>query len=465
MNLKTFFIASVIGVAFIACNDDSIQDAGKEKGVLTYMSLSVNLPGKTASRALPGDYNSDGTYEGLDSLQTLDVYMQSADGTIEAKRFTGADVSHTGTILSPSQPFRTTSGYKTVYVVINNPNPLGNTITTEHELIKTDNLAQVVTANGKEYDLITMTGKSGNIYIEPDVPIQDVANGANKIKVNVDRVASRVIVTTTASPELTDDQGNKIGTVSDVNFSVAQGTNKIYWIGQPEYVSFGSEYVPVLGEYDGQADTYYDYSGLSVRTAIPKKPVEADGYKALKGQFLFENTHEAGDRENTKYRKGNTAYVLVRAQFTPDESAIADGGTLTGGTFYLGQSDGKIYSSKQAALAAFPNQKVATYVGGEMINYAWLNPDDQVKPLNSPVIRNHIYHINITGFKRLSYNWNPLYPEDPDTTNPQNPDPKPGPDEPEIPIDPVDPLTPEQTNMSVEVQVLDWTVHSYDVEF
>ena len=169
--------------------------------------------------------------------------------------------------------------------------------------------------------------------------------------------------------------------------------------------------------------------------------------------------------EHTQYKKGNTAYVLVRAKFTPEPSTIVDGGSLTGGTFYVGQSDGKIYSSKQAALAAFPNQKVATYIGGKMINYAWLNPDDLVKPLNSPVVRNHIYHINITGFKRLSYNWNPLYPEDPNTTNPQNPDPKPGPDEPEIPIDPVDPLTPEQTNMSVEVSVMEWTVHSYDIEF
>ena len=67
--------------------------------------------------------------------------------------------------------------------------------------------------------------------------------------------------------------------------------------------------------------------------------------------------------------------------------------------------------------------------------------------------------------KRLSYNWNPLFPEDPNTANPQNPDPKPGPEEPEIPIDPVDPLTPEQTNMSVEVNVLQWTTHSYDIEF
>lgn len=102
-----------------------------------------------------------------------------------------------------------------------------------------------------------------------------------------------------------------------------------------------------------------------------------------------------------------------------------------------------------------------------MLNYAWLNPDSLTEPLNSPVVRNNIYHINITGYSRLGYNWNPLYPgEDPDTDNPSNPDPKPGnPDEPDIPIDPIDPLTPEETYMSVEVTVTDWWVHSYNIEF
>ena len=281
--------------------------------------------------------------------------MQSADGTVEAKRFTGLDISHTGTVVSPSQPFRTTSGYKTIHIVINNPNPLGTVITTEHDLIATDNLAQVVTANGKEYDLITMTGKSANVYIQPDVPIQDVAKGSNKIAVSVDRMASRVIVTTTASADLIDENGEKIGSVSDVNFSVAQGTNKIYWLSQPNYVSYGSEYVPALGEYAGQADTYYDYSNLSVKNAIPQKPVDAARLQSPeKVSFCLKTPIQKGNLESTQYRKGNTAYILVRAKFTPEANAIADGGSLTGGTFYVGQTDGKIYSSKQAALAAFP---------------------------------------------------------------------------------------------------------------
>lgn len=456
------------GLAFAACSDrDDAPDPVIGGEMDTYVNLSVALPSAKFSRALPDDYNPAGTYEGVDGIETLDIYMRSADGDIEAKRFTSADLSSTGTSVSPSQPFRTSSGYKTIYVVINNPNALGTSITSEDALIPIDGLAKLKTVDGVEYDVITMTGKASNVFIAPDVPMQDVvSSGTNKIAVEVTRVASRVIVTTTASPDLIDSEsGQKIGTVSKVTYSVAQGTNQVYWMGRSDYTTWGSEYVPVLGEYVGQADKYYDYSGLSVEDAIPTKPADANAYKALKGKFLFENTHKEGTRELTEYRKGNTAYVLVRAIFTPDAAVIADGGALTNGTFYVGQADGKIYSSKAAAQEAVQNQKVATYQGGKMINYAWLNPDDVEKPLNSPVVRNHIYHINITGFKRLAYNWNPLYPEDPDTENPSNPDPKPSPEEPEIPIDPIDPLTPEQTFMSVDVTVQDWTVHSYDVEF
>ena len=45
-----------------------------------------------------------------------------------------------------------------------------------------------------------------------------------------------------------------------------------------------------------------------------------------------------------------------------------------------------------------------------------LNPDNIAKPLNSPVVRNNIYHINISAFKK-----------------------KRKPDEPETPIDPLSP--------------------------
>jgi len=100
-----------------------------------------------------------------------------------------------------------------------------------------------------------------------------------------------------------------------------------------------------------------------------------------------------------------------------------------------------------------------------------VNPDNVPDWYNSPVLRNNIYHIHITGFKTIGTNWNPLFPEDPDNPgSPEeggNPDPKPnvpGVDEPENPVDPEDPLTTPETWMSVDVTVLPWLIHSYDVD-
>ena len=88
------------------------------------------------------------------------------------------------------------------------------------------------------------------------------------------------------------------------------------------------------------------------------------------------------------------------------------------------------------------------------------------KPLNAPVYRNNIYHISVKGFKKIGLNWNPLFPENPNTPGDKtNPDPKPNnPHEPVPPIKPEDNLSPKETYMSVDVSVIPWNVHTYEIE-
>ncbi|MFV0586244.1 Mfa1 family fimbria major subunit [Bacteroides reticulotermitis] len=478
MNLKSSFLLGMVALGLNACTNDSdlTGDQGNGEGDPTYITLSVSLPSMgaqrlasisgTDTRALPEDYNPDGDYEGHDAVETLDVYMMSiADRTVETHRFTGSQITSTGSVVSTSQPFKTTSGRKQVHIVLNSPSPLTVAAPTDNELMATAGLARMKTVSGKNYDVIMMTG-SGVATIEPDITVQEVANGANRVSVMMTRTASRAIVTTSASPDIKDANGVTLGTLSNLTYSVVQGTNKIYFMSQANYVTWGFDYVPIASDYATTASTYYDYSDLSTPSAIPAKPVAADGYKELPGKFLFENTHTLGENRASHYKKGNTAYILVRGKFTPIAAAIADGGALVNGTFYVGQTDGKIYSSKSAAQTAVQNQKVSAYEKGKMLYFAWLNPDNIQSPYNSPVLRNNIYHVNINSFARLGMTWNPLYPEDPNTTNPANPDPKPlNPEEPENPISPIDPLTVEHTYMTVDVSVLNWTVHSYDVDF
>lgn len=476
MKLGKLFLGAMIVVGLSACSNDDVNGNDPSvEGQPTFITLSVSLPTtgsqKTAStsnastRDLPEDYNPDGTYEGDDVIETLDVYMISmANRTVEARRFTDSEISSDGKIVSTSQPFKTTAGKKTVYIVLNSPNALATTSPKEDELIAIKGLAKVKAVSGKNYDVIMMTG-SNIALVEPDISVQEVINGANRISVDMTRTASRAIITTTASLDILDNSQAVVGQLSNLTYSIAQGTNQIYFTGQTDYVTWGSDYVPTTSDYATTASTYYDYSDLSTPTAIPTKPTAADGYKALTGKFLFENTHTYGVGNTSLYKKGNTAYVLVRAKFTPVAAAIKDGGTLVNGTFYVGQTDGYIYSSKSAAQTAVQNQKISIYEKGKVLYHAWLNPDDIQSPYNSPVVRNNIYHVNIKSFGKLGTNWNPLYPEDPDTDNPSNPDPKPlNPEEPENPIDPIDPLTTEHTYMTVDVSVLDWTVHSYDID-
>ncbi|CQB90018.1 Uncharacterised protein [Chlamydia trachomatis] len=94
------------------------------------------------------------------------------------------------------------------------------------------------------------------------------------------------------------------------------------------------------------------------------------------------------------------------------------------------------------------------YAGGICYYVAWLNPNKAKEPIVSPVLRNNIYHVNITGMKRLGYSGNPF---DPTNKTPKDPDDK--------TPDPKETLYPVETYMSVEINVVNWGVHSYDHEF
>lgn len=342
----------------------------------------------------------------------------------------------------------------------------------------------------------------------------DEATKLNRASVQVERAVARVMVTIKEVPtggyKIPDPNTNgatNLGTVSDITWVVAQGENSLYvqhkkdnpW----EWATPNWNWKPSKADFYGQGQTNqrYDYSGLFESrpqptdthfggTIVPTykdydtnkgvDPIELDT-RWLDGKFVLPTTHNyapapaAGSAAayTGDYVKGNTAYVLIRAKFTPEDAAFADNpaGKAADGTFFVGK-DGKFYTSEANAKTA-GNTEIAKYEKGKVLYYAWLNPDQVPNWYNSPVLRNNIYHIHVTGFRNLGTNWNPLYPEDPDDsgydpTNPNNPDPRPEPTdpgvtEPENPIDPEDPLTTSETWMSVDVTVLPWKVHSYEV--
>lgn len=392
-----------------------------------------------------------------------------------------------------------------------------------------------------DQDIILMTGKAEEPTIADNVSAAEAVSGVkNRTDLTVQRAVARVLVSTTATSfnvkgvnPTTGAIENDAVVVSDLTYVVGQGENKLYFLQKDNGGTDGAAFttpafaqVPSNDDYwttDFQTSyntvgAHYDYSGLWKNTAgttakvkgitVPNRTafnssattelgnVTTDLNTALKGEFVLPTLHKYNtDRAQSGYRKGNTAYILVRGYLTPKYYVAADGTVTDNATtplaanadVYVG-ANGVFYADKTCvqdpAKKGVAGQTAQLYKGRKVMYFVWINPDDvDGKAVNSPVIRNNIYHVQIKGIAKIGANWNPLVPNpnvpttpgqpvdpndphNPINNNPNNPDPRPdNPLEPkDPPVDPKDPITSKETWMSVNVNILPWAVHSYEVE-
>lgn len=340
--------------------------------------------------------------------------------------------------------------------------------------------------------IILMTGAPINKLMEDGVSKFEASTGTrNNASVQFKRAVSRVLVTTTKdsytlagyNPSNAQKE-NDFLTLDQLHYVVAQGENHLYFQqkastdGTAAFTTPAFDQVP--RETDFSADSYtqeynqigtnYDYAGLkkdqtgntstvkgfSVKVRNPFDPTpttveelaKADLNGELAGQYVLPTLHKFNsDETQTGYRKGNTPYVLVRARITPkkyidDNGQVSDAALADDADLYYGLETGYFYVNKNhvtdAAHHGRANQKAYKYTKRVALYFAWLNPDNVSKPLNSPVVRNNIYHLHIASISQLGSNWNPLVPKYKD-----NPDPFPNdnPNEPTTPrVFPHDPL-------------------------
>ncbi|MBR8785634.1 Minor fimbrium subunit Mfa1 [Porphyromonas levii] len=524
ISFGAFALALIMGMS--SCSKDNVEVDPENEGN-TFASVRIALDGASLRSE---DYNYVGEWGGQDVIERIAVYMvdnnvvstgfySKADFTITPNPGNGTQIT-----ITPKKAIKTTEGNKDIYVLINGTADveakLAQSVGTAFEeayakvamalknegsktVAVSTSADKIAKVNSKGYDEILMTnGEKASLDVQPNITetatleadAGDVTN--NRLTVKVKRAVARVMVTTTEKEYKIKDKntGAVLGSISDINWVLGQGEASLYLMQKssletPNY-SFvtSSDVNPTSNEYKNAVGKY-DYSGLwrgkdnegikgikaDVRAeGVYTKPVSFESTK-VKGEFILPTTHEVGaDREKTGYRKGNTPYVLVRAKFTPE--VYADEGeeaTQDDGTFYYGLTTRKFYkninSVTNPAKGGAVGQGNRKYEAGKVIYWAWVNPDktDPTQWLNSPILRNNIYHISISGFKTLGWNWNPLVPNDPDKPedNPENPDPDPDPDpnDPD-PVDPDDPLSTPETWMSVDIKVLPWKVHSYSVE-
>lgn len=405
-----------------------------------------------------------------------------------------------------------------------------------------DEIAQTVAADGStpgtDKDYIVMTAvKAGEVNVADNVTAnQTLTTDVNRAKLDVTRSVARVMVTSDKAsytikgdnPTTVDLENDyDIATITDIKYVVAQGERGLYFQVKSDFSTPAYSYVTtyssdVVTPAAGEALTKYDYrglwkqqvtsgiSGLSVPTTSLYNTLDATNLTnitnslqaGLSGEFILPNVHKYGaDAASTEYRKGNTAYILIRALMTPAHVYMQNGSVVTGTDYFGGTpkdyvmgANGRFYENNEAAhddtKNGVPAQKTQLFKAGKVLYFAWVNPDNVTGResttgtgwLNSPVVRNNVYHVEISGFLRVGSNWNPLVPpvpleptdpsydpanpNKPNPNQPNNPDPKPTPEENPFepitpPVKPEDPLTVPETWMSVQTTILPWKVHSY----
>ncbi len=353
-------------------------------------------------------------------------------------------------------------------------------------------------------DEILMTGAALSKTINPNIT-QDQAkmttttpDNFNQFKFEVRRSAARVAVTTKhdLSLNVTDGGTTTWGTLSGLKWTYAQfeqkthllwdatatsadGTTLHYTTKSPNWDWAPADLNAYINTSTG-ASTRYDYSlvndlsNLKTINTLPSTETIAEIIANGGMSFITETTHKHGDDANTGYRKGNTPYVMVQGVFVPadgmwatdsgeNEKTAYNDASNTDKHLYYNPYKGKFYADLTRAISAgvpavVADDGVITYTNSKVYYFAWLNPDntDLTEVLNSPVLRNNIYHINIAGFTRIGLSGNPY---NPDTSNPAKPDP----DEPVPSV--TDLLRNDETYMSAEITVINWGVHSAPIIF
>ena len=330
----------------------------------------------------------------------------------------------------------------------------------------------------------------------------EAATGAkNRTKVTVRRLVAQAAVTSTAPTyeikETYKGAETTLASLGDFKWDVMQYEQKTFLMPQPTAdgkdalkvdgcKSPSFDFLPSDDNYTtgaGNATDKYAYRAFngeevktftrSTKTGTEKNKEDVTNIVKNPMKFITETTHQFGGKlakdggtsPFTGYRKGNTTYVIVSAKITPKNWGEGQE-DKAGDDLYFGVKDHKFYKELEAAKAAnkvatvpefdAPNtpDNVIKYAGGLCYYVAWLNPDAPAEPVKSPILRNNIYHVNITAMKKLGYSGNPFNPNGDDPKDPDDPTP-----------DPKETLYPVDTYMAVEISVVNWGVHSFDQDF
>lgn len=431
-------IAGMLSTMLLAvgCNkEDGGNRVTPEAGVKTYASFSVSLLNQS-TRATSNDPNAV-----TEETKIHDLYIYIFNGgVLETKGKIILNADNKGT-----SALATTTGTKTIYAVANYNNAKGDIGSLQSDFEK-----QLIAATDiAEENGFFMAGKTEATLTEQD----ENAAIANPIAITVARGAAKVQM------QFGDNVPVKSvvnATVANAKFTLAQQNSQMYLAKLT-----AGEFSP-KGKTDEQKDTDND----GTYDHLTKLPTTDNELKWINAGTTYQNTYATSkylaENVNQTPTTGNTSYVLVSLQVTPQAKAdaagtVTNGGFTAGTTFYVlakkeatsgkitfatkenkilyfGQeTDATTYKNAQVDLATY---EVLEYTNG--ISYYRLNIRDireTALTKKYAVNRNHYYKVNITEISNLGFNTAAGT----------------------IPTDPTTPLE-TQTHISADITIEPWTV-------
>ena len=402
-------IAGMLSTMLLAvgCNkEDGGNRVAPEAGVKTYASFSVSLLNQS-TRAASTDSNAD---EKETKIRDLNIYIFNG-GVLETKGKITLNTDNKGTTA-----LATTTGTKTIYAVANYNNAQGAIGSLQSDFEK-----QLIAATDiAEENGFFMAGKTEATLTErtQEQAIED----ANLIRISVARGAAKVQMQFGTNVPVKPVVN---ASVADAKFTLAQQNSQMYLakLTAGEFSPKGK----TAEQKDDDRDGTYDHL-----TKLPTTDVE---FKWINAATTYQNTYAnskyLAENVNETPTTGNTSYVLVSLQVTPQAKAdaagtVTNGGFTAGTTFYVlakkeatsgkitfatkenkilyfGQeTDATTYKNAQVDLATY---EVETYTNG--ISYYRLNIRDireTTLPKKYAVNRNHYYKVNITEISNLGFN-------------------------------------------------------------
>ncbi|MFQ9211628.1 MAG: Mfa1 family fimbria major subunit [Alistipes finegoldii] len=432
-------IAGMLSTMLLAvgCNkEDGGNRVTPEAGVKTYASFSVSLLNQS-TRAASTDPNAV-----TEEIKIHDLYIYIFNGgVLETKGQITLDINNKGTTA-----LATTTGTKTIYAVpnYNAKGDIGSLQSDfEKQLIDATDIAE---ENG-----FFMAGKTEATLTERT---EEVAKQeANLIQISVARGAAKVQMQFGTNVPVKPVVN---ATVTNARFTLAQQNSHTYLAKLVDGVSPKGKKAEQL---DDDNDGTYDH--------LMKLPTTDDELKWIDARTTYQNTYATSkylaENVNQTPTTGNTSYVLVSLQVTPQAKADGTGAVIAtplmpGTTFYVlakkeptsgkitfalkdnqilyfeQETDATTYKTAQGTI--LNDYEVLTYTNG--ISYYRLNIRDiRETDLTKKyaVNRNHYYKVNITEISNLGFNTAAGT----------------------IPTDPTTPLE-TQTFISADITIEAWTV-------